>query len=228
MRFKILALAAYIASAPTLADVSGEITLVSDYMDYGISNSDHQPVVQIGTAYEHDSGVYTGLWTTPVDDGFGQGYVLDLELGYGRDVADVGLSAGVLRHLFMGDKVLKEGEFNEFYTALAWHNSLITLLFSNDANGTGARQITTELVHAMLLGDGLFNIMLVDIRSLDEDRLLMDDNGDYQFMQLSLGREYKRWYGEVALHMNNLNTEDNPLLKRIAGTRLTASLSWMF
>lgn len=120
MRFKFLALAAYLVSVPTLADVSGEVTFASDYMDHGVSNSDHRPVVQIGTAYEHDSGLYTGLWTTPVDDGFGQGYVLDLELGYGRDVADAGLSAGVLRHLFMGDKVLKEGEFNEFYTALAW------------------------------------------------------------------------------------------------------------
>ncbi|MCP5325477.1 MAG: hypothetical protein H7A09_04005 [Oceanospirillaceae bacterium] len=206
MRFKFLALAAYLVSVPTLADVSGEVTFASDYMDHGVSNSDHQPVVQIGMAYEHDSGLYTGFWSSPFDNGVNQGYAINLEFGYGRDVGDVGLSGGLLRHLFMGDKELKDGEFNEFYAAAAWADSVLTVLYSNDGGGTGARQITTELSHSIIFDDTLFNIMLADLRSLDEDKLLMDDNGDYQFMQLSLGREYKRWYGEVALHMNNLNT----------------------
>lgn len=208
-----------------LADVSGEVTLTSDYMNHGISNSDHKPVLQAGAVYEHDSGLYTGFWSSPIDSAGAQGYAIELEFGYGRDVGELGLSAGLVRHLYMGDKALKAGEFNEFYGALAYHDTVLTLLYSNDADGTGARQVTTELSHNILFEEALLNIMLADLRSLDEDKLRMDDNGDYQFMQLSLGREYKRFYTELALHMNNLNTQDNPDLRRIDCIRYLAVLN---
>ena len=57
---------------PCLADgpvnVSGTLTLVSDYRFRGISLSDEDPALQVSLAVDHESGYYGAVWGSTLDD----------------------------------------------------------------------------------------------------------------------------------------------------------------
>lgn len=42
------------------AEVSGSITLTSDYLFRGVTQTDEQPALQGGVEWAHDSGFYVG------------------------------------------------------------------------------------------------------------------------------------------------------------------------
>lgn len=68
------------------ADISGNVTVVSDYRFRGISLSNGQPAVQAELAFEDDSGFYAGAWTSTIKE---QGGMLaaELQLYAGHEIA---------------------------------------------------------------------------------------------------------------------------------------------
>jgi uncharacterized protein (TIGR02001 family) len=79
-------------------EISGELALVSDYIDRGITSSDHDPAVQGGFALalplaEGDTGLYAGVWGSTVDfDEEGDGPLeLELSAGVYGSLGDVGI-----------------------------------------------------------------------------------------------------------------------------------------
>ena len=65
-------------------EFSGDVALVSDYIDRGISNTDHNPAVQGGINYSlglgfEDISVYAGFWGSNVD--FSDGGEATVEIG---------------------------------------------------------------------------------------------------------------------------------------------------
>ena len=65
---KILPLAAAFAltigSNVASAEITGNVSLTSDYKFRGISQSDESPAIQGGLDYAHDSGFYVGTWAS--------------------------------------------------------------------------------------------------------------------------------------------------------------------
>lgn len=57
---------AWIGASVAHAQVSGSVSLVSDYRFRGVSLSDGDPAVQAAVAYDHDSGLYLGLFASTV------------------------------------------------------------------------------------------------------------------------------------------------------------------
>lgn len=57
---------------------SATITGVSEYRDRGVTNSDESPALQGSVDWEHDSGVYAGVWGSRVD--FNDGGEADVEI----------------------------------------------------------------------------------------------------------------------------------------------------
>ena len=53
-------------STQTPAEFSGTVTLATDYVFRGISNTDEDPAIQGSMDYEHDSGLYAGIWASNV------------------------------------------------------------------------------------------------------------------------------------------------------------------
>lgn len=59
-----------VAGPPARADegpVSGSLTVTSDYLSRGVSQTQHRPAVQLDLEYAHRSGGYVGLWASNVD-----------------------------------------------------------------------------------------------------------------------------------------------------------------
>lgn len=83
-----------LAAAPCCAQVSGQITLASDYRFRGVSLTDG-PAVQASVSYDHSTGVFAGLFASNVDL-YQEGLGVQAYGGYARrwrDAAawDVGL-----------------------------------------------------------------------------------------------------------------------------------------
>ena len=101
-------------SVPPAFDISGEITLMSDYRFRGISRSDEDPAAQAGINIRHESGLYAGVRGTTLsgndvfrlrNPAFGdQGDVqMDLYAGYGRSLGGgFDLDAGLMYYAFAG------------------------------------------------------------------------------------------------------------------------------
>lgn len=95
-------------------DLSGSLTLLSDYRFRGVSRSDEDPAVQAALTLSHDSGLYAGARGTTLQglDSFrlrdptfrDLGDVeLDLYAGYGAQLGGgFSLDAGLLYYLFVG------------------------------------------------------------------------------------------------------------------------------
>ena len=100
--------------AQGIFEVSGELTLMSDYRFRGVSRSDEDPAAQAGVMVRHESGIYAGARGTTLrgNDGFRlrspafgqQGDVqVDLYAGYGTDLGGgFELDSGLMYYAFAG------------------------------------------------------------------------------------------------------------------------------
>ncbi len=111
-------------------DLSGSITLLSDYRFRGVSRSDEDPAVQAELALSHASGLYGGVTATTLQglDGFrlrdpafrDLGDVeLDLYAGYGAQLGrGFSVDAGLLYYLFVGGE--GSTDYVEPYASLSY------------------------------------------------------------------------------------------------------------
>ena len=107
---KTLIASAVLAATSTaaMAEISGNVSLASDYRFRGVSQTDGQIAIQGGFDYAHESGFYVGTWASNVDSNFFGGSTdpqteLDLYAGYGMELANgVGLDFGVLQYFYPG------------------------------------------------------------------------------------------------------------------------------
>lgn len=117
-------------AAPGAVEVSGELTLMSDYRFRGVSRSDEDPSAQAGVTVRHESGFYAGARGTVLrgNDPFrlrnpafrDQGNLqLDLYAGYGADLGGgFDLDAGLVYYAFAGGDGATD--YAEPYAALSY------------------------------------------------------------------------------------------------------------
>lgn len=109
MRLSLLGLAAAIAS-PAAAEedlgggwnVSGSVTITSDYRFRGVSLSDEDPALQGGITIGHESGFYVGTWGSSIEDSDLYGNLeLDFFAGYSTEIASgTTIDAGLLYYYY--------------------------------------------------------------------------------------------------------------------------------
>ena len=73
MKKTLLAAAMLATSSAALAEISANVTLASDYVFRGISQTDNQIAIQGGFDYAQDNGFYVGTWASNVDPDFFNG-----------------------------------------------------------------------------------------------------------------------------------------------------------
>lgn len=117
---------------------TGSVTLASDYIFRGISQTQHRPAVQAGIEYAHLSGFYVGTWASNVSWVRETNLKADNSLewdfygGYRGALADdVTFDVGVLTYIYPG-KILPGAEdtnSTELYGALGW--KFLTVKYSH-------------------------------------------------------------------------------------------------
>ena len=117
--------------------LSGNISLTSDYVFRGVSQTQGGPTVQGGIDYSHASGFYVGTWASNVawvstnDPSTLAGFFkdsnsmeIDLYGGYKGTLGDVGYDVGVITYYYPGDQLPAPGatdpDTTELYLGASW------------------------------------------------------------------------------------------------------------
>lgn len=113
------------------AEVSGSITLTSDYLFRGISQTDEQPALQGGVEWAHDSGFYVGTWGSSIswlsdsDPDISSQIELDGYVGFRGDFGDSGFGydVGAVHYWYPGSYPagFNKADTTELYVGVSWH-----------------------------------------------------------------------------------------------------------
>lgn len=129
-----------LASGAYAGELSGSVSLASQYIYRGQALSDGNPAVQAGLDYEHDSGFFAGAWTSTVDQHsrFITRYVeLDYYVGYHYAArAPVSLAATLMRYTYPGQEGLYDYDYTEALVSLSLFERLsLEYAYSDEVYG---------------------------------------------------------------------------------------------
>ncbi len=234
-RSHILAASAAFALAGPIAhaDISrenftGYATLTSDYRFRGLSQTDTDPALQIGIDFQHDSGIFAGLWGSNVDfamDRFQQD-PRDVELNYylgyhrsiGRDWAGV---ISVIRYAYPGAS--KNYDYSEVSVGVDYVERLFaTVAYSDDAYSLGGSATVYELAAQYPL---VYGIEIGATAGLYDSSDLL--GGNYKYWNVGLSKPVDRWTFDVRFHDTD-NTATRIFGDEIAGDTWVFSVSLRF
>lgn len=112
------------------SEVSGSVTVVSDYLFRGITQTNEEPALQGGVTWTHDSGFYAGAWGSSIswlsdsDPDISSQVELDGFVGYGGTFgeSDFGYDVGVNYYWYPGDYPagFNDADTAELYFGLTW------------------------------------------------------------------------------------------------------------
>ena len=127
--------------------LNANITLTSDYIFRGETQTNDGAAIQGGFDYAHDSGVYAGVWASNVSALNGDtshSLEVDTYLGYGGSITeDVSYDVGFLRYGYPGNSASSDSDTNELYASVSYdfisakHSSATTDRFGGaDSKGS--------------------------------------------------------------------------------------------
>lgn len=115
------------------AEISGNVTIGSDYAFRGISQTNENPTIQGGFDVADESGLYAGIWASNV--AFDGSIEIDLYAGYGGSFSDdFSYDIGILRYEYPDDSQggAPESSFNELYGSLSFKALTFGVAYSSD------------------------------------------------------------------------------------------------
>lgn len=111
----------FIGLSSAYAETSANISIATDYVYRGISQTSENPAIQGGFDINSESGLYAGVWASNV--AFDGSIEIDLYAGYGGNITeDVEFDIGILRYEYPEDAQggAPDSSFNEVYASVAF------------------------------------------------------------------------------------------------------------
>lgn len=101
--------------------VTANVTLTSDYVSRGQSQTDRGPAFQGGIDYANESGIFAGLWASSIDfnDPQNSPAEVDLTFGYARDFSDTTNGSVSVAYYWYPDSAPAQYEYLEFIGTLS-------------------------------------------------------------------------------------------------------------
>ncbi len=135
----LLALQLCVSTAQA-SELSGVATITSEYIYRGLAMSDGKPSAQLGFDYEHDTGLFAGVWASTIDLRSATGQ-RDLELDYYAGYhyvsqAPVTATVTFLRYTFPDRTGAHRYDHNEVLVSVTWLEQYsIELGYTNNLYG---------------------------------------------------------------------------------------------
>ena len=208
------------------SEVSGAVTLASEYVYRGQAMSGHDPAFSAGLNYEHVSGFFAGVWgsTIDLDNSFGtRDTEIDYYLGYHFEpTGPVQMSLSLIRYTYPGHEGRRDYEHTEgAIAAQLFERYSVEFAYTDDVYGSGAPArfwaVRGEwpLASYWIAGAGLG---VVDLSAINTERYAYWDAG-LSTRWTSLVFDL-RWHGNDAI--------EGTLRNWSAGSRIVASLTYGF
>jgi len=100
----------------------GNVSITTDYVFRGISQSQEKPALQAGVKWTHDAGFYVGFWGSSVDyaDGDESSTEMDAFIGYSQTIDNFTYDIGFIHYFYPGTNRHLNYDFSEVSLALAY------------------------------------------------------------------------------------------------------------
>lgn len=198
------------AEAPAAADeeeatsnLTWNLSVTSDYVFRGISQTARKPALQGGLDYAFgDTGIYVGAWGSNVDfgDSDGPDIELDTYIGYSTDVSDDwNLDFSIVHYSYFGQRdAYGNSDYNEFFAKTTWNEMLtFTVAYANDYSNLDYSSLYVNLAGTWELGSDFS--LNASVGHSD----FSDDNGSYNDWNIGVSRQF----GPVNAAINYYDTD---------------------
>lgn len=189
--FKKALAVAIVAGAPVgafAAELSGNVTMATDYVFRGFSQTDEKPAIQGGFDVGFESGFYLGTWASNVDFGpndagdSGAQAEWDFYAGYAFDLSEtVSLDLTAIYFYYPGDADALD--YQEYVATLGISDFSLGLVYSPEYFGDGGPDAFVINADYSL---GLTDVSSLDFHlgysDADEDDFFGDDDSYIDYM----------------------------------------------
>jgi uncharacterized protein (TIGR02001 family) len=243
MRLPTTCLLLALAASPALAlaqdaddeatwTVEGSVSVMSDYVWRGVTQTDGKPSLQGEFAVSHASGVYAGVWAANADfddpdDGID--HEIDVYLGWAGELADgVELDLAVARAMYPGANEGYELDYTEFTANLSFAEYYtVGVAYSPDIYQLGEKGIYYSALAEYPLGESGFGLKL-GAGWYDLDAAAGDSYGDWlvgvtrSFGPIDAELQYTNTFSYGEALSENLDDASK------AGSQVSLLLGWSF
>lgn len=137
--FKKALIVMAVAAAPVTAsalEVSGNVTLATDYVFRGFSQTSEKAAIQGGFDVGFENGFYVGTWASNVDFGSEVTTELDFYGGYAFDVSEnVSIDLSAIYFMYPGDEAALD--YQEYVASVSISDFTLGLVYSPEYWGDG-------------------------------------------------------------------------------------------
>ncbi|WP_299199975.1 TorF family putative porin [uncultured Amphritea sp.] len=220
--FKKIALSTVITSAAILsaqaqADVSATVSLVSDYVYNGVSNTDNDPTLQGSVDWYNDAGFYAGVWASGLDEGFYSSAEVEIDYyaGYAGSINDdFGYDLGYAFYTYPGaNDAGAELNYGELYGSVTYKESTTAKVqLSDNYSGEIGNSVVVSLSHTISLPED-FSLTLdaAHTKLLDDKAAAYygSDAGDDSYTNWGISVAKSVAGFDLSLGYTDNNIEDN-------------------
>lgn len=200
MQFKkTLVTLALVSGAATAgaADLSANVTLGSDYVYRGISQTDEEPTIQGGFDATSESGLYAGVWASNV--AFDGSVELDYYAGFSQETDTFSYDVGFIHYNYPNQpQGQAESNFNEVYGSITVRGLTVGLAVSNDFFGETGNATYASIDYELSLPNDVALTLHYGAQSIDK----ADDYDDYS---VSLGKSFSEIDFALTWHDTDLD-----------------------
>lgn len=164
----------FVSSALLAAEVEGNLTLGTDYVYRGISQTDEEATVQGGFGLATDSGLYAGIWASNV--AFYGSIEVDYSVGYSQETASFGFDIGFIHYNYPNQpQGQADSNFSEVYGNVTVRGFELGLAVSNDYFGETGSATYASIDYELALPNAFGLTFHYGTQNIDK----ADDYDDY-------------------------------------------------
>lgn len=141
-------------SGASMAELTGNVAVVSDYVFDGVSQTDNGPALQGGVDYAMESGLYVGFWGSTVD--FGPGTDSNLEtdwyIGYGFGDENVAFDFGFVWYQYLPTD--DDIDYSEIWVGVTFaENFTLKYWYADDYANLGVSSSRLKATYSVAIND---------------------------------------------------------------------------
>ena len=199
--------AAIPAHAQESSPITANVTLTSDYLYRGISQTSGGPAIQGGFDYVSESGFYVGTWASSIT--FDDSIEVDYYAGYTGDLtSEIGYDVGVLYYDYPGQS---SDDFVEAYAVLSYGALSASVNYSDDFFAGVGKAAYATLDYGFDLGNDIALNLHYGYQKFQ--RSVFGDADDYSEYNLSLSKAFSGvdltlTYSDTDLSESDCGSED--------------------
>ncbi|GAA80063.1 TorF family putative porin [Pseudoalteromonas sp. 20-92] len=219
---KIFLCSLILCSTSSIAATSATVTLASDYLFNGVSQTQEDPALQASFDWAGNSGLYAGIWGSNVDFGEGTDIEADGYIGYYTSLTDsINLDIGIAQYTYHGEDFSSDYNYAETYAKFNYGNTNLNFWYAWDYFATGAGHSIIMLTHNVPIND----VFSIDIgadysMSFDDDKWEWEPGDDnYMHWRITANYTWNEWNFTAGYEDTDLETYgDATLLATVSRT----------